>query len=69
MLSLELTESEQVNFETMLTNSNQLKQCCDEKNALQARLVEVERTCEQLSIDRVALQKQLDKLNLEVKDL
>ncbi len=55
VLSLELTESEQLNFETMLTNSNQLKQCYDEKNALQARSGGVERTCEQLSIDRVAL--------------
>ena len=66
---LELVESKQLNFETMLMNSNQLKQCCDEKNALQARLGGVERTCQQLSIDCVALQKRLDELNFEVNDL
>ncbi len=33
---LELVENEQLNFEIMLMNSNQLKQCCDEKNDFQA---------------------------------
>ena len=37
---LELVENEQLNFETMLKNSNQLKQCYDVKNALQQDWVE-----------------------------
>ncbi len=66
---LDLVETEQVKFETMVTNSIQFKQCCEEKNALQVQLSEVNTNCEQLGIDRVALQKKLDELNSEVKVL